>query len=372
MGERKVSWLELFFDLIFVTAVASTTHLLLSIDNHPDKTAVYFGEYLLMVTPMFWAWVGQTMFFNRFGEKIKWPELYMLPQMFFLILMTASFDLTFSNTYYTFLIGYLGIRLITVIQYFVISRKLSGDARKVALMLGGVFLLGVITTATSMFFDGFWRYFVMYLGISVDIILPLFLSTTLRKVPVDFPHLAERFGLFVIITFGESIVAITTILVGHTLDWYTICYAGLGFLIISTLWASYFYSFEKVVDHHKETHGQFLIYGHFFIIVSVMLLAANLHLLFEGHLAKDVLLLMLFGSVAVFFVSKQLVFAAHKKADLRFYVWKDVCLLGLLVGLFLVNLIGDLPVFVSLGSVLVCGVVDFWVQVGSGVKRRIN
>lgn len=118
--------------------------------------------------------------------------------------------------------------------------------------------------------------------------------------PVDFPHLAERFGLFVIITFGESIVAITTILVGHTLDLYTICYTLLGFLIICTLWASYFYSFEKIVDHHKVTHGQFLIYGHFFIIVSVMLLAVNLHLLFEGHLQRDVLLLLLFSSVAVF------------------------------------------------------------------------
>lgn len=313
MTERKVSWLELFFDLIFVTAVASTTHLLLSVDNHPDKTAAYFGEYLLMVTPMFWAWVGQTMFFNRFGEKIKWPELYMLSQMFFLILMTASFDLTFSNTYYTFLIGYLGIRFITVIQYFVISKQLTGNAQKVALLLGSVFLLGVLTTATSVFFEGFARYLVMYLGIAVDIILPLFLAKTLRKVPVDFPHLAERFGLFVIITFGESIVAITTILVGHTLDLYTICYTLLGFLIICTLWASYFYSFEKIVDHHKVTHGQFLIYGHFFIIVSVMLLAVNLHLLFEGHLQRDVLLLLLFSSVAVFFISKQFVLPLIKR-----------------------------------------------------------
>ncbi len=53
--------------------------------------------------------------------------------------MTASFDLTFSNTYYTFLIGYLGIRLITVIQYFVISKQLTGNARKVAILLGSVF-----------------------------------------------------------------------------------------------------------------------------------------------------------------------------------------------------------------------------------------
>ncbi|TYV81541.1 low temperature requirement protein A [Listeria monocytogenes] len=362
MAERKVSWLELFFDLIFVTAVASTTHLLLSVDNHPDKTAIYFGEYLLMVTPMFWSWVGQTMFFNRFGEKIKSPELYMLPQMFFLILMTASFDLTFSNTYYTFLIGYLGIRFITVIQYFVISRQLTGNARKVALLLGSVFLLGVLTTATSVFFEGFARYLVMYLGIAVDIILPLFLAKTLRKVPVDFPHLAERFGLFVIITFGESIVAITTILAGHTLDPYTIGYTLLGFLIICTLWASYFHSFEKIVDHHKETHGQYLIYGHFFIIISVMLLAANVHLLFEGHLERNVLLLMLFGSVAVFFISKQFVFVAHKKAEVTFSFWKDALLLLLLVGLFFVNLYSDLPLFVSFVSIWVCALVDLGLQ----------
>ncbi|MBC1460945.1 low temperature requirement protein A [Listeria welshimeri] len=371
MTERKVSWLELFFDLIFVTAVASTTHLLLSIDNHPDKTAVYFGEYLLMITPMFWAWVGQTMFFNRFGEKIKLPELYMLPQMFFLILMTASFDLTFSNTYYTFLIGYLGIRLITVIQYFVISRQLRGNPRKVAILLGSVFLLGVITTATSVFFDGSLRYLVMYLGIAIDIVLPLFLSKTLQKVPVDFPHLAERFGLFVIITFGESIVAITTILVGHTLDLYTIGYTLLGFLIISTLFISYFHSFEKIIDHHKKTHGQYLIYGHFFITLSIMLLAANLHLLFEGHLQKDILLFMLFGSVAVFFISKQLVFAAHKKVEVIFYFWKDILLLLLLAGFFFLNLYSDLPLFVSFVSIWICALLDLGLQYQTSKPIRV-
>ncbi|MBC1366056.1 low temperature requirement protein A [Listeria innocua] len=371
MTERKVSWLELFFDLIFVTAVASTTHLLLSVDNHPDKTAVYFGEYLLMVTPMFWAWVGQTMFFNRFGEKIKLPELYMLPQMFFLILMTASFDLTFSNTYYTFLIGYLGIRFITVIQYFVISRQLGGNARKVAIILGSVFLVGVFTTATSVFFDGFIRYLVMYLGIAIDIILPLFLTKTLRKAPVDFPHLAERFGLFVIITFGESIVAITTILVGHTLDLYTISYTFLGFLIISTLFVSYFHSFEKIIDHHKETHGQYLIYGHFFIIISIMLLAANLHLLFEDHLEKNVLLLMLFGSVALFFISKQFVFITHKKMEVSFSFWKDALLLLLLVGLFFLNLYTDLPLFVSFASIWVCALIDLGLQFRTSRPARI-
>ncbi|MCB2762452.1 low temperature requirement protein A, partial [Listeria monocytogenes] len=91
-------------------------------------------------------------------------------------------------------------------------------------------------------------------------------------------------------------------------------------------------------DHHKVPHGQFLIYGHFCIIVSVMRLAVNLHLLFEGHLQRDVLLLLLFSSVAVVFISKQFVFAAHKKAEVTVSFWKDAVLLLLLVGLFFVNL----------------------------------
>ncbi len=65
MEEKKVSWLELFFDLVFVTAVSFTTHLFVEIEHQPDRMHLYLGEYLLMVFPMFWLWTGQTMFFNR-------------------------------------------------------------------------------------------------------------------------------------------------------------------------------------------------------------------------------------------------------------------------------------------------------------------
>ncbi len=42
--------------------------------------------------------------------------------------------------------------------------------------LGVFFLLGVLTTATSVFFEGFARYLVMYLGIAVDIIFTVIFS----------------------------------------------------------------------------------------------------------------------------------------------------------------------------------------------------
>ncbi|PZG33378.1 low temperature requirement protein A [Listeria ivanovii] len=362
MKHKKVTWLELFFDLVFVTAVSSTTHLLLSVDCHPDKTAIYFVEYLLMVIPMFWCWVGQTMFVNRFGGEKKNLELYMIPQMFFAILLTASFHSAFSDAYHTFLIGYLGIRFIIIIQYFTMSRSLVNAPRKVALLLGNIFLLGSLTTGVSFFFDGTLRYFFVYLGIVVDMVIPPFYINTLRKVPVDFYHLAERFGLFVIITFGESFFAITSILFGHTLDPYTVMFAFFGFIIIWTFWASYFRCHDKLIDFDKPTHGQCFIYGHFLIIISIMLLAANLHLLFDNILQREILLLMLFGAVGTFFISKQLVFAAHKKAGVTFYLWKNASLLLLLIGLFFINILVELPLFISFFCIWICAVLDLSLQ----------
>lgn len=50
----------------------------------------------------------------------------------------------------------------------------------------GVFFAWCFDNCDFGVFEGFARYLVMYLGIAVDIILPLFLAKTLRKVPVDF------------------------------------------------------------------------------------------------------------------------------------------------------------------------------------------
>ncbi len=43
MEEKKVSWLELFFDLVFVTTVSLITRILVNADHHPDLVHAYFG-----------------------------------------------------------------------------------------------------------------------------------------------------------------------------------------------------------------------------------------------------------------------------------------------------------------------------------------
>ena len=363
MAEKKVSWLELFFDLVFVITVSGSTRKFVEIGHHPADLGFYVSEYILMVFPMFWLWIGQTMFFNRYSEHLRAPALLMLPQMFCLLVMTASLDFEFGHTYHSFLISYLGFRLLTVLEYFLVAKGRVGPRLEAAAFLGRLFLPGLVIPFCSLFFSGHWRYVIMYLGIAADIAMPLFFGARLKKAPVNLPHLAERFGLFVLITFGESLVSVVAVLVGHTADSDTLIFAGLCFLIIALMWASYFFAYENKIDHHLETNGQVMLYGHFLILVSVMLLAGDIELLHEHQLENKILLFFLYGPVMLFYLSKGLVFFYHRKRDALYYereltlvllvfvpaVIGGFSALGLKANLLLVALICGLEIAVEMG-----------------------
>lgn len=360
--EKKVTWLELFFDLVFVTAVSSTTHLLVKAHLTEGDIAFYGGEYLLMVFPMLWAWAGQTMFFNRYSDALNAPQPFMLAQMFLLVLMTASFDFTFGHTYHTFLLGYLGIRAITVLQYFIVARRTRDKRRSVALLLGRIFLLGLLVSSASLLMDAHLRYVVMYAGVALDFVLPLFQTKRLNQVPVLLSHLSERFGLFVLIALGENLVAMTAMLSGHTDDLSVIAYAFVSFLLVGTMWAAYFFSYEELVDHRRETSGHLLLYGHFVIITAIMLVAASIHLLLKSDDMPLITVSILYGAVGAFITARHLVFRFHRQHDVHVDDGRVAALLLLMMSFYGLNFLVEIPPPGNLGAVLICAVVDMLVQ----------
>lgn len=259
------------------------------------------------------------MLFNRFGEYIPNPSFFMLPQMFFLILMTASFDTEFSHTYITFLTGYLSIRAFTVLQYYFTSKKLQGNEKEVAELLGKTLSVGVAVPFLSIFLTGELHYVIMYAGIFTDMLLPVFFREKLSEVPVNLSHLAERFGLFVIIAFGESLVSVTSILKDDLTDLPTLYFSITGFVIISMLWASYFYAHENVIDRYRKTNGQIMLYGHFFVLISIMILAGCLEMLYANILPVKVLLGLFYGSLILFYFSAHYIFYFHRKKEDSYY-----------------------------------------------------
>jgi low temperature requirement A protein (LtrA) len=74
---RRVSWLELFFDLIFVAAVAQVGEPL-----GKDYTLHGLTRYALMFLLIWWAWLGHTMYYTRFDADDAVQRFLTLLQIF--------------------------------------------------------------------------------------------------------------------------------------------------------------------------------------------------------------------------------------------------------------------------------------------------
>ncbi|WP_423363603.1 low temperature requirement protein A [Mycoplasma sp. P36-A1] len=320
--DKKVSWIELFNDLIFVVAIASADHWFLEIEEGHNQILNIIIKYLLMIIPMWWAWSGQTMLMNRFGDLIKNIRYYMFVQMGFIILMTASFNLDFDKTYLTFILGYAGIRLVTIIQYLVVY-KTSKDVeiKNVALTLGRGMSISLAIALISLLFPSPYRYYIMYVGMFIDIVKPLTKKAHLNKVPVNLGHLLERVGLLVMIAFGEAIVSIVTLLSEHTSEVNYLIYSLVAFLMLVVLWSGYFMKADVITDKRIQSDGQVIVYGNLILVVSIMIIAAaidmgSLTVLEEGTL--ELLSFLLGLSFITFITVKHFIFKAYLHEDYTF------------------------------------------------------
>lgn len=101
MLEKKVTWLELFYDLLFVAAVSKATHVLLHVE-HGGMSLEQLAKFLLIFIPIWWAWVGQSVYNNRFGKDSTKDRIFMIVQLFFVLIMTASLNIDFDSNYIPF------------------------------------------------------------------------------------------------------------------------------------------------------------------------------------------------------------------------------------------------------------------------------
>lgn len=355
-AEKKVTWLELFYDLLFVAAVSKAAHVLLHVENGTIPVE-YLGKFVLIFVPIWWAWVGQSLFVNRFGQDVLSHRIFLILQLFFVLIMTASLSVDFDQYYVSFLIGYIGLRAMTAIQYLAVHKTEEAHKKITAQYLGSRFWIGLVISASSLFFDSWIRYAVLYAGIAVDILLPLIGRKYLVKSPVNTHHLLERFSLFTLILLGESVISILAVLQSSNWTWQSILFALITFVLIIAMWWQYFDNVEKKVNKSIETAGQTIIYGHLFIYLSMCMIAASIQLLFLKQLDYLFMLGYMFGSVLLYFFSTSLVFHKYRHEHQRLGISHLMLFLGLLIAFFTLDLFLVLPNYIIIGEVMVFFVV---------------
>lgn len=301
-GERHASWLELFFDLVFVLAVAQTAKILAS-DSDFDGTL----RFAALFVPVWWSWIGFTFYADRFETEETVYRVLMFAGMF----AVACLSLTLGNAFSgagdaPFVFCYVAVRFI-IIALYARSAYYIPVARRLCLHYVAGFGFAAAVWLASLLLPPPLRYAVWALAVAVELIAPLVNARNINIIPFDRSHIPERFGLFTIIVLGEAVVA-TANGVGQTV-WTipTLATAGLGFAMAASIWWINFDFVEDTAIKSNALAPRFVyLYGHFFIVASIVALGIGVeHAITEiganeAHLHTPTLAL-LGGGIAVYF-----------------------------------------------------------------------
>ena len=300
---RRATWLELFFDLIFVVAIGDVTHIL----NHTHEghiAPLQFWQFVLTFIPLWWIWVSHTMYANRFDADDRKHRLATLFIMFLMIIISGLIGQRFLASFEAIVVCYAGSKYIISMMYFV-SKQRHTESVRLTTAVGWVTLAGATISLASILFPAPQRYFVLYLGILFDLLAFIcFLPPRLQGIPVHTEHLIERVGLLTLILLGESVISLSAGLANITWTMERLVTAATGFVTISSIWWVYFDSFH-LLSKQKLTTGLSVLYSHFFVFIGLSILASLIrHAILDDMHVSDFRVLSFIGTVC-FFIGKQ-------------------------------------------------------------------
>src|SRR5882757_6657392 len=87
-NERKISWLELFYDLVYVIAISKITH---QLAYHPGFSGLL--DYVYLFSMIFWGWLNGSMYHDLHSSPGIRTRLITLWQM----MIVAALIVTLSG-----------------------------------------------------------------------------------------------------------------------------------------------------------------------------------------------------------------------------------------------------------------------------------
>jgi len=300
---RHATWLECFFDLIFVVAVDDVTHILSHTQaGHLDP--LQFWKFVLIFIPLWWIWASHTIYANRFDADDRKHRVATLLLMLLLTGISGLIGQRFLASFQAIVICYAGSKYIIAIMYFV-SQQRHKESAELTTAVGWVIVAGATISLAAILFAAPLCYVVFYLGILFDLLAFIFfLRRRLAVIPVHTEHLIERVGLLTIIILGESVSSLSIGLANINWTAEKLLSAATGFVMISSIWWVYFDSFH-LLTRQKLTTGHSVLYSHFFVFLGLSILASLIrHAILDDMALSDFRALSVIGTVC-FFIGKQ-------------------------------------------------------------------
>ena len=237
--ERSSTWLELFFDLCFVVAVAALARGL-----HHDPTLEGMLRFLGLFVPVWWSWMIFTWYATSFDNDDVPYRVTLFVAMLSILGLAASVGRigVDPSAVVGFVLAYSLMRLLVAGLFVRAGRNVPADLRPFVAYYAAGNIIGVTIWLSSLLVPAPFRYVLWAVGLAVELLGPILAVMTLDNPRITFHprHIAERYGLFTIIVLGESVLAVTSGTAGT--DWApaAMLTAVAGFVAAACIWWLYF------------------------------------------------------------------------------------------------------------------------------------
>jgi low temperature requirement protein LtrA len=253
---RQVTFLELFYDLVYVVIIAELSH---ALSAHLSWKAL--GEFAFMFVVVWWAWFNGTSYTDLHGQNDIRTRSFTFLQMLSVVAMAVFAHDALGETSVGFALSYAIFQLILTYMWWR-TGVYDENHRPLSRPYSFAFLITTILFVASIFISIPLRFYLWGISLFISLLLPL---NTLRigkndpiaQAEIDIvmditPSLVERFGLFNIIVLGEIIVGVVVgVTDNHHLTWSLAAQAIIGTLLAIILWWNYF----DFVSHRIPTKG---------------------------------------------------------------------------------------------------------------------
>ncbi len=305
-GHRQATWLELFFDLVFVVSIASLSK---NLEHHIALNTIF--EFSILLLAIWWLWMEFSYYADLFDSEDLSHELFMVLDMVGTIVIAVVVRENDAFMYDEFTIVYTVLTLLLMVMhliaYFVIDTW-----RNVPKTFSIGLFISAILWFISLFVDSPYKFVLWILGIVVQMSATPVIYLIQKKYPKQNSHMPERFGLFMIIILGEGLASIITGL--DDLEWSlsSICTGLTGFALILAMYKLYFYRVkmnevtETFRDESSSTYRTFIYgYSHYFIYGSAIFISIGLLLILRAdtHYYKLFLSHFIHMTSAVFLIA---------------------------------------------------------------------
>jgi low temperature requirement protein LtrA len=244
--DQRVTWVELFFDLVFVFCVTQVVSLL-----HAGVTWRAIGEVVLVFWMVWWGWTQFTWALNAADTTHPRVEVATLAATGVAFFLAVGIPSAFHGHPLWFAGTYIAVRVLGLLVYDWVAWT-DPTQRAAVRLFSLVSVGGLVAVLVGGVFGGGAQYAWWALAIALDLGAAAVGGRT-EGWNLHPEHFSERHGLFVIIALGESLIVAAISLSGGEWPALKVIASVLSVAVAGAMWWSYFARSKQELDHALES-----------------------------------------------------------------------------------------------------------------------